>query len=101
MTKRILQIIPSLDRSGAEKQMCLLARGLARDEFEVHVCALTRGGPLLEVFQEAEIPTRVVGKRWRLDPQAYPRPPTAGRPGDGPAGDACAATGTAAYTDGP
>ncbi len=71
MTKRILQIIPSLDRSGAEKQMCLLARGLARDEFEVHVCALTRGGPLLEVLQEAEIPTRVVGKRWRLDPQAY------------------------------
>src|SRR5664280_2939352 len=46
MKKRILQIIPTLDRAGAEKQLCLLAEGLPRDEFEVHVCALTRGGPL-------------------------------------------------------
>ena len=43
---RILQIIPTLDRGGAEKQMSLLATGLPRDEFDVHVCALTRGGPL-------------------------------------------------------
>ena len=40
MTKRILQIIPTLDRGGAEKQLCLLAEGLPRDEFDVHVCAL-------------------------------------------------------------
>ena len=30
MTKRILQIIPTLDRAGAEKQLCLLADGLPR-----------------------------------------------------------------------
>jgi len=42
--KRILEIIPSLDRAGAEKQMTLLVRGLPGDEFDVHVCALTRGG---------------------------------------------------------
>ncbi len=33
---KILQIIPTLDRSGAEKQMTLLACGLAKEKFEVH-----------------------------------------------------------------
>ena len=45
MTHRILQIIPSLDRGGAEKQLALLATRLPRDQFDVHVCTLTRGGP--------------------------------------------------------
>ena len=71
MTKRILQIIPTLDRAGAEKQLCLLARGLPRDEFDVHVCALTRGGPLAADLVEAGIPTTIIGKRWKLDPQAF------------------------------
>jgi len=72
MTKiRILQIIPTLDRAGAEKQLCLLARGLPRDEFEVHVCALTRGGPLAADLAEAGVPTVVIGKRWKLDPRAF------------------------------
>ena len=71
MTQRILHIIPSLDRSGAEKQMSLLARGLPGDEFEVHVCALTRGGPLAEELQQAGIPTTVIGKRWRIDARAF------------------------------
>ena len=38
----ILQLIPTLDRSGAEKQMVILARGLPRDRFRVQVAALTR-----------------------------------------------------------
>lgn len=71
MKKRILHIIPTLDRAGAEKQMTLLARGLSPDEFDVHVCALTRGGPLSVDLREAGIPTTVIGKRWKLDPQAY------------------------------
>ncbi len=71
MRKRILQIIPTLDQAGAEKQMSLLARGLPRDEFELHVCALTRGGPLLSDLVEARIPVTVIGKRWRLDPRAW------------------------------
>lgn len=68
---RILQIIPSLDRAGAEKQLCLLAEGLPREEFDVHVCALTRGGPLAARLGEAGVPTAVIGKRWKLDPQAF------------------------------
>ncbi len=71
MTRRILQIIPSLDQAGAEKQLVLLASGLPRDEFEVHVCALTRGGPLADRLVRAGIPCTVIGKRWRVDPLAY------------------------------
>ena len=71
MTKRILQIIPTLDRCGAEKQMSLLARGLTPEGFDVHVCALTRGGPLRADLEEAGIPTTVIGKRWRIEPRAF------------------------------
>ncbi|MBV8381854.1 MAG: glycosyl transferase, partial [Planctomycetaceae bacterium] len=42
----VLHLIPTLDRSGAEKQMVLLARGLPRDRFRVAVATLTRLGPL-------------------------------------------------------
>ena len=67
---RILHIIPSLDRAGAEKQLVLLTTGLPRDEFDVHVCALTRGGPRRIELESANIPVTVIGKRWRLDPLA-------------------------------
>ncbi|MCR4412394.1 MAG: glycosyltransferase, partial [Thermoguttaceae bacterium] len=40
------------------------------DEFEVHVCALTRGGPLLPEFQAAGVPVTVLGKAWKFDPVA-------------------------------
>jgi glycosyltransferase involved in cell wall biosynthesis len=73
VTHRILQIIPTLDRAGAEKQLCLLAEGLPRDEFEVHVCALTRGGPLEGRLAQAGIPLTIIGKRWKVDPGAYRR----------------------------
>jgi glycosyltransferase involved in cell wall biosynthesis len=71
MTKRIVHVIPSLDRSGAEKQLVLLAGGLPPGEFEVHVVALTRGGPLEEDLRRLQIPLTVLGKRWKLDPLAY------------------------------
>ncbi|MHB1034957.1 MAG: glycosyltransferase [Pirellulales bacterium] len=71
MTRRILHIIPTLDRSGAEKQLVLLARGLPREEFDVHVCALTRGGPLLTDLAAGGIPATVIGKPWKIDPVAF------------------------------
>lgn len=73
MRHRILHIIPSLDRSGAEKQLVLLAGGLPRDEFDVHVAVLTRSGPLAAEFQARGVPCTLIGKRWRLDPWAYLR----------------------------
>ena len=71
MTQRILHIIPTLDRAGAEKQMVLLARGLPREEFEVHVCVLTRDGPLHADLDKAGLPVTLIGKPWKLDPRAY------------------------------
>ena len=73
MTRRILHIIPTLDRSGAEKQLTLLACGLPRGEFDVHVLALTRGGPLEAPLVEAGIPLAVLGKARKLDPAAFLR----------------------------
>jgi len=69
--KKILQIIPTLDRSGAEKQLVLLATGLPRDEFDVRVCTLTRNGPLEDDLKQAGIPIILIGKRWKIDPWAY------------------------------
>ncbi|MBN1588249.1 MAG: glycosyltransferase, partial [Pirellulales bacterium] len=51
--------------------MTLLAERLPRDEFDVHVCALTRGGPLAAELEATGIPTAIIGKRRRLDPRAY------------------------------
>ena len=70
---RILHIIPTFERAGAEKLLLLLASGLPRDRFEVHVCSLERGGPLRAEFHKADIPTMVIGKRWEADPLAYTR----------------------------
>ena len=70
---RVLQIIPTLDRCGAEKQLMLLATGLPRERFDVHVCALTRGGPLEQPLRQAGIPVTIIGKSWKLDPLAYGR----------------------------
>ena len=71
MTHKILHIIPSLDRAGAEKQLLLLVTQLPPEEFEVHICALTRGGPITAELRAAGLPVTVIGKRWKADPVAY------------------------------
>jgi glycosyltransferase involved in cell wall biosynthesis len=68
--RRILFIIPTLDRSGAEKQLTLLATRLPRDEFDIEVCALTRGGPYEAELRAAGIPVTVLDKRLKIDPAA-------------------------------
>jgi glycosyltransferase involved in cell wall biosynthesis len=73
MSLRVLQIIPTLVRGGAEKQLSLLAVGLPRDRFDVHVAALTDDGPYRDVLQAAEVPVTLIGKRWKVDPGAYHR----------------------------
>ncbi len=67
---RILFVIPTLDRSGAEKQLALLATRLPRDAFHVEVCALTRGGPFEDELRAAGIRVHVLGKRLKIDPAA-------------------------------
>ncbi|RPI87280.1 MAG: glycosyl transferase, partial [Planctomycetaceae bacterium] len=65
---RLQFLIPTLDRSGAEKQLALLACGLPRAEFDVRVCCLTRGGPYLATLEKAGVPVTVLGKRFKFDP---------------------------------
>lgn len=69
----VLQLIPTLDRSGAEKQMALLAAGLPRDRFRSEVAALTRLGPLEADLREAGVPVTLIGKRGKADPFALGR----------------------------
>jgi glycosyltransferase involved in cell wall biosynthesis len=71
MRRRILQVIATLERSGAEKQLALLARGLARDEFDVHVCTLRPGGPYAEELSRAGIAVSSVAQQWKYDPAAW------------------------------
>jgi len=70
---RLVLLIPTLDRSGAEKQFVLLATQLPRDEFDIHAVALTRGGPYEVPLRESGIPLTILGKRWKCDPFALRR----------------------------
>jgi glycosyltransferase involved in cell wall biosynthesis len=70
---KVLQLIPTLDRSGAEKQMLLLAKGLPRDRFQVEVVTLTRLGPLEADLTAAGIPVRTIAKQFKFDPFAVHR----------------------------
>jgi glycosyltransferase involved in cell wall biosynthesis len=73
MKTRLVLIIPTMDLGGAEKQLALLAENLPRDEFEVHVCLLTRDGPRSESIRKSGIPVTVIGKRFKADPTALLR----------------------------
>lgn len=69
----VLQLIPTLDRSGAEKQMVMLAKGLPRDRFRVEAAALTRLGPLADELRDAGVPVTLIGKPMKVDPFALAR----------------------------
>ena len=71
MTKRVVLIIPTMDLGGAEKQLCLLAEHLPRDQFDVHVMLLTRDGPRSQHLRDVGIPVSVIGKRFKIDPSAF------------------------------
>lgn len=71
MSIRVLQVIPTLVRGGAEKQLSLLATGLPRDEFDVHVGVLTSDGPYHQTLDDHEIPVTLIDKRWKVDPAAH------------------------------
>jgi len=68
---RIAFVIPTLDQSGAERQLTLLAGGLPRGQYEPHVIALNRGGHYADVLREQGIPVHVLGKRFRFDPLTW------------------------------
>lgn len=67
---KLMLLVPTLDQSGAEKQLTLLACRLPRDEFDVHVVALTRGGAFADELAQHGVRLTVLGKRWKFDPVA-------------------------------
>jgi glycosyltransferase involved in cell wall biosynthesis len=67
---KLLLLIPTLDRSGAEKQFTLLATRLPREEFDVHAVTLTRTGPYESVLRDAGVRLTSLNKRLRIDPIA-------------------------------
>jgi len=73
MPIRITYVIPTLDQSGAERQLTLLATGLPREEFQPHVIALNREGYYADALRDAGISVDVLGKRFRFDPLTYLR----------------------------
>ena len=70
---KIAQVIPTLDRSGAEKQLLLLSRELKRRGHDVHIGVLTRFGPLEPEFRAAGLPIELIGKPLKIDPFALRR----------------------------
>lgn len=67
---RVCHIIPTLDEGGAEKQLCLLAGGLDRQQFSPTVITLTRQGPRLAELEAAGVPVYSINKRGKLDQAA-------------------------------
>lgn len=73
MKIRVCWIIPTLEEGGAEKQLCLLAKGIDRSRFEPLIIALTRGGPRLVDLTNHGISVVEINKRGKLDPWAFVR----------------------------
>ena len=73
VSQRILHIIDSLGHSGAAHQLLVLANGLTKRGFDVHVTALDRGGPLAAEFAESQIEANVISRRSAIDPIALLR----------------------------
>jgi glycosyltransferase involved in cell wall biosynthesis len=73
LSTRILYVVSSLDRYGAEQQLALLAERLPLTQFDVHVCCLDPVGPRDASLAAAGIPVTTVGQRWPLDPLAAVR----------------------------
>ena len=62
-------LIPTLDQSGAEKQLSLLACGLKQQTiWDLDVVALTRGGPFQQVLEANGVPVTILNKRGKIDP---------------------------------
>ena len=79
MSRRILYIVDSLDRTGAAKQLGVLAHGLACNGFDVHVAVLN-ASPRIPLPGSKEtgarsasatsVPVTYLGRRWAMDPLA-------------------------------
>ncbi len=81
MRIRLLEVIPTLKRAGAENMVASLARLLDKGRFEILVASLYDAFPngLEPLFDQYGIPVRHLGKRPGFDPRMYPRLSALGR----------------------
>lgn len=68
MTTRVLYVLDTLEPGGAAEQVALLATGLPREEFEAHLCILSRDDELVDQLSSLGIPLIVLPRRWGCDP---------------------------------
>lgn len=75
MRIRLLEVIPTLKRAGAENMVASLARLVDRGRFETEVVSLYDAFPngLEPILEQAGIPVRHLGKKTGFDPRMYPR----------------------------
>jgi glycosyltransferase involved in cell wall biosynthesis len=70
---RVLQLITSLERGGAENHLLALLTHADRQAFEVETAVLSGEGELVPIFRHAGIPVHVLNARSRFDPLALAR----------------------------
>jgi glycosyltransferase involved in cell wall biosynthesis len=70
---RVLQLITSLDRGGAENHLLALLTHADRSAFEFEVAVLRGEGELVSIFRQAGIPVHLLGAHSRVDPFALKR----------------------------
>jgi glycosyltransferase involved in cell wall biosynthesis len=72
---RVLEVLATLKRAGAERTAVTLACGLDRERFECRVVSLYDAFPegFEAVLAESAVPVHHLGKRRGFDPRVYPR----------------------------
>ena len=70
---RVLQLITSLERGGAENHLLALLTHADRRAFELETAVLSGEGELVPVFRKAGIPVHLLKARNRFDPLALGR----------------------------
>jgi len=85
MKPRILHIIPEPLHASAGKQLCLLAQGLPRDQFDLHICildgttgchghasvAMSGATGVSPVPSSTAVPVTAISMRWKYDPRSF------------------------------
>ena len=70
---RVLQLITSLDRGGAENHLLALLSHADHEAFAIETAVLCGEGELVAVFRQAGIPVHLLNARSRFDPWALGR----------------------------
>ncbi|MBA7597476.1 D-inositol 3-phosphate glycosyltransferase [subsurface metagenome] len=69
----VLEVIATLAIGGTPRQLLLLARYLDKTKYNLTLCCLTKGGPLLAEAQRLGIKVVILGKKFRHDLSVIPK----------------------------